>query len=109
MKKLKILCDLGVGGERGRVFCRKHIIGALSSTDYKDPPKAIKLLDNIIMTENALTNERTNERTNRILRFDMDGGYEVANRVYSSKGICPSIKARDYKESAKVIRQWIRN
>lgn len=66
MKKLKILCDLGVGGERGRVFCRKQIIGALSSTDYKDPPKAIKLLDNIMMTENALTNERTNEQDSSV-------------------------------------------
>lgn len=30
------------GGERGRVFDKKYVIGALSATDYKDPPKAIK-------------------------------------------------------------------
>lgn len=44
-KKAKILCDLGVGGERGRVFSADGIIGALSATDYKDPEK-ILVLDN---------------------------------------------------------------
>ena len=36
-----IVCDLGVGGQRGRVFSPEGIIGALSATDYKDPPKAL--------------------------------------------------------------------
>ena len=41
-KKIRVMCDLGVGGERGRVFNYKCLVGALSSTDYKDPPKVIK-------------------------------------------------------------------
>ena len=36
-----VLCDLEVGGQRGRVFSPDGIIGALSATDYKDPPKAL--------------------------------------------------------------------
>ena len=28
--------------ERGRVFDKKRVIGSLSVTDYKDPPKVIK-------------------------------------------------------------------
>ena len=36
-----IMCDLEVGGQRGRVFNPDGIIGTLSATDYKDPPKAL--------------------------------------------------------------------
>ena len=35
------MCDLEVGGQRGRVFSPEGIIGALSATDYKDPPKTL--------------------------------------------------------------------
>lgn len=41
-KKMKILCDLGVGGERGRVFYRKQCASAMTATDYKDSQKVIK-------------------------------------------------------------------
>ena len=41
-KKIKIICHVEVGGERGRVFDKKRVIGSLSATDYKDPPKVIK-------------------------------------------------------------------
>ena len=44
-KKAKILCDLGVGGERGRVFSVDGIIGALSATDWKDAEKILVLDD----------------------------------------------------------------
>lgn len=36
-----VLCDLGVGGQRGRVFSMNGVIGSLSATDYKDPPKVM--------------------------------------------------------------------
>ena len=36
-----VLCDLGVGGQRGRVFSMKGTVAALSATDYKDPPKVL--------------------------------------------------------------------
>ena len=42
-KRLIVLCDLGVGGERGRVLDRQGIAGALSATEYKDAMKVIKL------------------------------------------------------------------
>lgn len=40
--RLEVIGDLGVGGERGRVFKGNGIIGALSATDYKDPPKTLR-------------------------------------------------------------------
>jgi hypothetical protein len=42
MKKIIILCDLGVGGERGRVLDRKGIATSVTATEYKDPLKTIK-------------------------------------------------------------------
>ena len=41
-EKLIILCDLGVGGERGRVFSPKGKSCAISATEYKDPAKVVK-------------------------------------------------------------------
>jgi len=44
MKKRKIivLCDLCVGGERGRVMSGGGISPAISATEYKDALKVIK-------------------------------------------------------------------
>ena len=40
-KRLFIIADLGVGGERGRIF-KGFSIGTISATEYKDPEKVIK-------------------------------------------------------------------
>jgi hypothetical protein len=42
MKRLIVLCDLGVGGERGRVLHRKGLATAVTATEYKDPMKVLK-------------------------------------------------------------------
>lgn len=39
--EIEVLTDLGVGGQRGRVYSNHGIIGALSATDWKDAPKCI--------------------------------------------------------------------
>lgn len=39
--EIEVLCDLGVGGQRGRVFNPNGIVGALSATDYKDAEKVL--------------------------------------------------------------------
>lgn len=39
--EIEVLTDLGVGGQRGRVFNPNGIIGALSATDYKDAEKVL--------------------------------------------------------------------
>lgn len=39
--EIEVLCDLGVGGQRGRVFAPNGIVGALSATDYKDAEKVL--------------------------------------------------------------------
>lgn len=41
MSRIKVMADLEVGGQRGRVLSPHGIAAALSATDYKDPPKVI--------------------------------------------------------------------
>ena len=41
-KKIKVMCDLGVGGERGRVMDYDGCATAITGTEYKDPQKVIK-------------------------------------------------------------------
>lgn len=41
MSRIKILADLEVGGQRGRVLSPDGIATTLSATDYKDPPKVL--------------------------------------------------------------------
>ena len=38
---LRVMCDLGVGGQRGRVFSPNGVCPTLSGTDYKDPIKIL--------------------------------------------------------------------
>lgn len=40
--RLILLCDLGVGGERGRVFSKNGIMPSVTATEWKDPMKVIK-------------------------------------------------------------------
>ena len=40
---MRTVGDLGVGGQRGRVFSTNGIVGCLSATDYKDPPKILQV------------------------------------------------------------------
>ena len=109
-KKIRVMCDIGVGGERGRVFDPKGLVGALSSTDYKDPPKTIKKiqkpLDSVYVIENALTNERTNEVVvlggiGRNDRKNRDGF-----RVLSGKGIIYSLISHTSSEPPLVLKKW---
>ena len=46
---MRTVGDLGVGGQRGRVFSINGIAGCLSATDYKDPPKILQV-GNIVQT-----------------------------------------------------------
>lgn len=39
--EIEVLTDLGVGGQRGRVFNPNGIVGALSATDYKGAEKVL--------------------------------------------------------------------
>lgn len=41
-KRIIVLCDLGVGGERGRVFAPRSNAPAVTATEYKDPMKVIR-------------------------------------------------------------------
>ena len=40
--RIRVMCDLEVGGERGRVHYRKGLNPAISATEHKDPIKVIK-------------------------------------------------------------------
>ena len=46
---MRTVGDLGVGDQRGRVFSTNGIVGCLSATDYKDPPKILQV-GNIVKT-----------------------------------------------------------
>lgn len=41
MNKLIQIGDLGVGGQRGRIFSTQGIIPTVSATDWKDPQKIL--------------------------------------------------------------------
>ena len=41
-KKIKIIGDIEVGGERGRVMDLGGAAVSMTSTDYKDPAKVVK-------------------------------------------------------------------
>lgn len=41
-KKIRIIGDIKVGGERGRVQHRGGCCVSMTSTDYKDPAKVLK-------------------------------------------------------------------
>ena len=41
-KKIVILCELGVGGEKGRVIGGGGIMPTITATCYKDPLKVVK-------------------------------------------------------------------
>lgn len=81
------------------MFDRKRVVGALSSTDYKDPPKVLKKmeksLDKINTDENALASKQASkqaschsrqyreERQEEQGRIQSDG--EVWDSLYTSK------------------------
>ena len=118
-KKIRVLCDLGVGGERGRVFDRNCVIGALSSTDYKDPPKAIKRLDiaesqNIIpyrTGQDRTGQDRTGQdRTGGIIVLGAIGNTDRQNRdnmrVLSGKGLIYTLKSHIDKDHPLVLKRY---
>lgn len=41
-KRIEVIGDIEVGGERGRVLSPKLLASSLTSTDYKDPQKTVK-------------------------------------------------------------------
>lgn len=73
-KKIKIIGDIEVGGERGRVMDRGGAAVSMTSTDYKDPAKVIKIY-----------------RSSYFLR-----SYKSLN---SYNGVCRTIKSQYWKNS----------
>ena len=70
---MRTVGDLGVGGQRGRVFSINGIVGCLSATDYKDPPKILQV-GNIVKT-----GQFDNPQRGRI--YDPDGLAPTLNTV----------------------------
>lgn len=99
-KRIIVLCDLGVGGERGRVLDRKGIAGALSATEYKDAMKVVREFDD----------KRSIGVSNEILFVGniRQKNQDFTGSVYSKNGLCPTIRARDYKEPVLVVKKWKR-
>lgn len=40
--QIRVLCDLGVGGQRGRVNDEQGVMPCLSATDWKDPRRYLQ-------------------------------------------------------------------
>lgn len=79
---MRTVGDLGVGGQRGRVFSTNGIVGCLSAADYKDPPKILQV-GNIVKT-----GQFDNPQRGRI--YDPDGLAPTLNTV-SGGGLEPKI------------------
>lgn len=79
---MRTVGDLGVGGQRGRVFSINGIVGCLSSTDYKNPPKILQV-GNIVKT-----GQFDNPQRGRI--YSPDGLAPTLNTV-SGGGLEPKI------------------
>lgn len=79
---MRTVGDLGVGGQRGRVFSINGIVGCLSATDYKDPPKILQV-GNMVKT-----GQFDNPQRGRI--YDPDGLAPTLNTC-SGGGLEPKI------------------
>lgn len=79
---MRTVGDLGVGGQHGRVFSINGIVGCLSATDYKDPPKILQV-GNIVKT-----GQFDNPQRGRI--YSPDGLAPTLNTV-SGGGLEPKI------------------
>ena len=86
---MRTVGDLGVGGQRGRVFSINGIVGCLSATDYKDPPKILQV-GNIVKT-----GQFDNPQRGRI--YDPDGLAPTLNTC-SGGGLEPKFIDRSYVE-----------
>lgn len=84
---MRTVGDLGVGGQRGRVFSTNGIVGCLSATDYKDLPKILQV-GNIVKT-----GQFDNPQRGRI--YDPDGLAPTLNTC-SGGGLEPKFIDRSY-------------
>ncbi|WP_405341619.1 DNA cytosine methyltransferase [Fibrobacter sp.] len=84
---MRTVGDLGVGGQRGRVFSINGIVGCLSVTDYKDPPKILQV-GNIVKT-----GQFDNPQRGRI--YDPDGIAPTLNTC-SGGGLEPKFVDRSH-------------
>lgn len=84
---MRTVGDLGVGGQRGRVFSINGIVGCLSATDYKDPPKILQV-GNIVKT-----GQFDNPQRGRI--YDPDGLAPTLNTC-SGGGLEPKFIDRSH-------------
>ena len=62
MKKINIVGDLEVGGERGRVIYPDGLSSSITATEWKDPQKTVKKVltckNNVIMLSERNGTER---------------------------------------------------
>jgi hypothetical protein len=123
-KRIIVLCDLGVGGERGRVFAPRSNAPAVTATEYKDPMKDInqdlsysggQLSDNLCgklerCAESCKEDNENNVNPSNIYILGSIGNTPRQNRdnmrVFSKKSVCPCLKSHISKESIMVVREW---
>lgn len=103
--EIRVVGDLEVGGERGRVIFPTGVASSITATDYKDPQKTVKKItkekSNIIPFEKPI---------NKIIVL---GGLGVSarrdrdpDRVMSGRGIIYALPAHISSDKPLVVRKY---
>ena len=106
-KKIEVIGDIEVGGERGRIISPLMCASSLTSTDYKDPRKTLKRVD---MKTEIITMPGRAEQSSRIIVL---GGMGVSarrdrdpDRVLHRKGIVYALPAHISTDKPLVVRKY---
>lgn len=93
ISEMKILCDLGVGGQKGIVYYPFGICSAMTATQYKDPHK-------ILIRKRKSNGHKSKEQI--FIGNYKETAQGFVGSVYSPKGVSPTVRARDYKDPIKI-------
>ena len=114
-KKIEVIGDIEVGGERGRVLSPKTCASSLTSTDYKDPQKTIKRVDYMsnVITMPETRQDKTRQDKTRQDKIIVLGGLGVSarrdrdpDRVLYRKGIIYALPAHISTDKPLVVRKY---
>ena len=96
MRKINIVGDLEVGGERGRVIYPDGLASAITATEWKDPQKTVKKVltckDNVICSRQSRAEQSRAEQSRAIFY-----GGKPLNPM--PDGTCRTIKYQYFKNS----------
>lgn len=103
-KELIVLGHVGVGGQKGFLYEIHGVAPCLPASQYKDPTKI--LVHDYIKLCTPNNNENLSTETDyKIIYlgnyYDYGTGFDGC--VYGENGLCPTLKARNYKGPLKIL------